>query len=75
MSSALGHVGRLLILMLARDLNGVRDCAATTGVMNTQSSCQPLALCGSIVLRTQLAFIELASIFPKSQSDVGDFTR
>lgn len=68
-------MGRLLILMLARDLDGVGDCAAATGVINTQSSCQPLALCGSIVLRTQLAFIELASIFPKSQSDVGDLSR
>ena len=61
--------------MLARDLNGVRDCATATGVMNTQSSYQSLALCGSIVLRTQLAFIELASIFPESQSDVGDLSR
>ena len=68
-------MGRLLILMLARDLNDVRDRAAATGVMNTQSSSQRLALLGSIVLRTQLAFIELASIFPKSQSDVGDLSR
>ena len=53
----------------------VRDYAAATGVMNTRSSCQPLALSGSIVLLAQLVFIELASIFPKSQSDVGDLSR
>ena len=71
----IGHVGRLLILMLARDLYDARDYAAATGVMNTRSSCQPLALCGSIMRLAQLVSIELASVLPKSQSDVGDLSR
>ena len=45
----LRHVGRLLILMLARDPYGARDYAAATGAMNIRSSYQPLALCGSIM--------------------------
>ena len=68
-------MGRLLILMLARDLYGARDYAAATGAMNIRSSYQPLALCGSIMWLAQLVFIELASIFPKSQSDVGNLSR
>jgi hypothetical protein len=54
---------------------GARDYVTATGVMNTRSSYQALALCGSILWLTQLVFIELASIFPKSQCDVGDLPR
>ena len=70
-----GHGGRLLILMLARDLMALGTMRLRPAFLNARSSCQPLALCGSIVLLAQLVFIELASTFPKSQSDVGDLSR